>query len=201
MPQLLPTEGVSANQDQPGSIASYLAEALNGSGVSICHLDNDRQHGPIDAKCVVRRAASECDRPDRLLLVTDSDIRVPPLRYLFGYADRRRGIAVVSTARLRVPDDPARTRARLLNVATHELGHLNGLSHCASPRCVMMQVSAPEQLDSRPLTTCAGGGRHFARLRQAISTIAVLLVLAIAIVGIESVTSFWEGAGPDFPFL
>src|ERR1022692_4020103 len=81
MPQLLPTEGVSANQDQPGSIASYLAEALNGSGVSICHLDNDRQHGPIDAKCEVRRAASECDRPDRLLLVTDSDIRVPPLRY------------------------------------------------------------------------------------------------------------------------
>ncbi|HXN86417.1 MAG TPA: matrixin family metalloprotease [Candidatus Binataceae bacterium] len=201
MSQLMHTESVSANQDQPGTTASYLAKVLKGSGLSICHLDNDREQGPIDAKSLVRLAASERDRTDRQLLITDSDIRVPPLRDLFGYADRRRGIAIVSTARLRDPDDPARTRERLLNVAAHELGHLNGLSHCAGPRCVMMQVSTWEQLDSRPLTPCARSHRHFARLRQWISTVAVLVVLVVSIVGIERVTSFWEGAGPDFPFL
>ena len=163
MSHLLPTEGVGASPDQPGSIASYLAEVLDGSGLLVRHVEHDREHRPINAKRIVRLMASELERTDRLLLVTESDLRVPPLRSLFGYADRRRGIAIISSARLRDPADPARTRARLRNVAAHELGHLNGLSHCAGPGCVMMQVSTPEQLDSRPLTPCARCPRHSLR--------------------------------------
>jgi hypothetical protein len=108
MSRSLSTEGVDTNPDQPGNIARYLAAVLYGQDLSVCHLD--REHGPIIAKRLVRLLASEREGTDRLLVVTDGDIRVPPLRGLFGYADRRKGIAVVSTARLRDPHNPARTR-------------------------------------------------------------------------------------------
>ena len=175
------------------------ADAFKDSAVSLWHLDRER--GPIDAKRAVSLAASKRDRSDRLLLLTDNDLRVPPLGGLFGYADRRKGVAIISTARLRDPDNPARTRKRLQNVAAHELGHLNGLSHCAGPGCVMIQVRMLEELDRRPLTPCGGCPRYSARLRHAMGTIAALLFLAISVLAIERVTSFWEGAGPDFPFL
>ncbi len=194
-----PIEGVGANPNQPDTFTGYLAEVLDSPGLSIRHLDHER--GPIYAKQTIRLASAEPHRTDLLLLVTDGDIRVPPLRGLFGYADRRRGIAIVSTARLRDPTDPARTRKRLRNVAAHELGHLKGLNHCAGPRCLMTQVSTPEQLDDRPLTPCPECPGRLARRRQAIGTFAVLLVLVISVIAVERVTSLWEGAAPDFPFL
>ena len=199
MSHSLPTDYAGANPDKLVTTDSYIAEVFKGSGVSVCRVDGAL--GPIYAKRIVRLAATKRDRPGRLLLLTDNDIRLFPLQGLFGYADRRRGIAIISTARLRDPDNPARTRERLRNVAAHELGHLNGLSHCAGPQCVMTQVSTPEELDCRPLLPCERCPRRSAQLRQAMATIAALLFLAISVLAIERVTSFWQGAGPDFPFL
>jgi archaemetzincin len=190
-----------ASSEEPSTFEDDISEALSDFGVLVCRVPHDPDDAPIDAKRLIRQAAAERNSNQRLLLVADREIQVPPLHSVFGYADWRKAAAVVSTARLRDPDDPARMYQRLRNVAAHEIGHLDGLNHCRRPRCVMSQASTPEELDGRPLTRCGRCPRSFARLRSVLGAVAALLVLAISLFVLDRTTSLFAGAGPDFPFL
>lgn len=73
-----------------------------------------------------------------VLGVTDRDIFIPRLNFIFGEADRKSGTALVSLARLGVGEGgDQRFRERLLKESIHELGHLLGLDHCPEQRCIM----------------------------------------------------------------
>lgn len=74
--------------------------------------------------------------------VTDVDLYVPGLNFVFGEADPGRGVCVISLARLREEfwgraSNEELFVERALKEAVHELGHLWGLSHCPDPKCVM----------------------------------------------------------------
>jgi predicted Zn-dependent protease len=116
--------------------------------------EGDGPQGPIDARALLRRAADACQSSERLLIVTERDLRMRSLQSLFGFANRRRRVAVVSTARLGNSGNPLLATRRLRNVAAHELGHLKGLHHCDGPQCVMKAVTTPEEIDRRPLKPC-----------------------------------------------
>lgn len=95
----------------------------------------------------------------RILAVTDLDICVPVLTFLFGEAQYKGKAAIVSTHRLReefygLPPDPQRLQERFLKEAVHELGHTYGLGHCASARCVMNASTRVEQIDDKSLLFC-----------------------------------------------
>jgi len=101
----------------------------------------------------------------RVLGVTEYDLFVPILTYVFGEAQWPGRYAVVSIHRLReefygLPPDEAVLRARLLKEALHEIGHTFGLRHCADWRCAMASAHAVELLDVKEPQFC-GACRAF----------------------------------------
>jgi len=104
--------------------------------------------GLLDALAAVK------DRPALLLGVTDVDLYVSRLNFVFGVADPELGAAVISRHRLRpeyygdVPDEVL-TRERVIKEAIHETGHLFGLSHCENPACIMRFSNAVGDTDSK----------------------------------------------------
>ncbi len=76
-----------------------------------------------------------------IVALTARDLAKSGCGSLFGYADTKRGICVVSTARLGAsPDEIA---PRLENVIRHEIGHLEGLHHCHQKGCLMEAAMTP----------------------------------------------------------
>jgi archaemetzincin len=82
-----------------------------------------------------------------LVGLTTQDISTTKDRYpdwgIFGLAEIEGKSAVVSTFRLvRVGSPESLLRARLVKVVNHELGHVLGLGHCATARCLMEDAKA-----------------------------------------------------------
>ena len=97
----------------------------------------------------------------KLLGVTDKDLCIPILTYVFGEAQVGGTAAVVSLARLRqehyglAPDRPLLLE-RLRKESLHELGHTFGLYHCPSRECVMYISNTVVDVDTRGRDFCTG---------------------------------------------
>jgi archaemetzincin len=95
----------------------------------------------------------------KVLGVTEMDLYIPVLTFVFGEAQLADGGAVVSTHRLRqefygLPHDPELLRERLLKESLHELGHTYGLRHCADYTCVMSASNGVERIDLKRAEFC-----------------------------------------------
>jgi archaemetzincin len=95
----------------------------------------------------------------RILGVTDADLYIPILTFVFGEAQLGNAGALVSTHRLHpefygMPKDPQLLQARLLKEAIHELGHTFGLHHCPDYLCVMSASHSVERIDLKHADFC-----------------------------------------------
>jgi hypothetical protein len=104
----------------------------------------------VDAKRLVRARARQGG--GKAVLVVGRDLKLEGCGPVFGYADRRRGVAVVSTFRL--AGDAAKLGERVEKVIAHETGHLEGRGHCNDERCAMHQAGSVAELDARGLAMC-----------------------------------------------
>jgi archaemetzincin len=92
-----------------------------------------------------------------VLGVTDRDLFIPILTYVFGEAQLGGTAAVVSTARLGEDAGPFGARVLLERVAkeaVHEVGHVFGLVHCGTEGCVMSRSPAVREVDEKSSTLC-----------------------------------------------
>jgi len=95
----------------------------------------------------------------KILGITEKDLCIPILTYVFGEAQLGGTVGVVSLARLRqefhglAPNRPLfLERAR--KESLHELGHTFGLVHCGSRECVMYLSNTVGDVDSKGRDFC-----------------------------------------------
>ena len=95
----------------------------------------------------------------KVLGVTEMDLYIPVLTFVFGEAQLGDGGAVVSAHRLRqefygMPVDNTLLQERLLKESLHELGHTYGLRHCPDYTCVMSASNSVERIDLKRAEFC-----------------------------------------------
>ena len=163
---LLPV-GETAGLELLDDLAADLAGVFHVS----CHVRSapfdaafafDKLRGQYYSTAILERLAKSADKEQGscLLGVTELDLFVPVLTYVFGEAQLAGQCAVVSWHRLRdefygLPANTEVLAERLMKEAVHELGHTCGLRHCSDWRCVMASTHAVERLDLKSAAFCA----------------------------------------------
>lgn len=90
---------------------------------------------------------------DKNLAVTDADIYLPRLNFVFGQAKLNGRGGVVSLSRLNNSQRDI-FLLRSMKESVHEMGHLFGLRHCGDPGCVMSFSPGIAGVDSKGLDLC-----------------------------------------------
>ena len=117
-----------------------------------------RQYGSIPVLAMLLRRCP----PDasKLIAITERDLFIPVLTFVFGQAQLGGSVGVVSFARLRqefygLAPNREVFLERAYKEALHETGHLFGLVHCADRSCAMSLATNVRQIDSKHAAFCA----------------------------------------------
>jgi archaemetzincin len=121
----------------------------------------DPVRGQYHSTAILQRMGSLARGPEiGLLGVTELDLYVPVLTFVFGEAQLEGSRALVSLHRLRqefygLPADRRLLLERLEKEAVHELGHTLGLRHCFEWNCVMASSHNVDRIDAKADEFCA----------------------------------------------
>ncbi len=120
----------------------------------------DEGRGQYSSKRVLKRLAACCPRETfKIIGVTQVDLYIPILTFVFGAAEMSGKCGIISTRRLDPlyydqPADHDLLLARVEKTAVHEFGHSLGLIHCRDRRCVMFSSTRIEDTDSKKTEFC-----------------------------------------------
>lgn len=108
----------------------------------------------------------------KVVAVTDADLFIPVLTFVFGEAQLGGAAAVVSTARLGPSSTSGRDNqvlsARLAKECVHELGHTFGLIHCANRGCVMARAVSALDVDAKSNALCPDCRSRYREFRRSL---------------------------------
>lgn len=120
----------------------------------------DRLRNQYNSELILRALlATKPHTGDRLLGITEVDLFIPMMSFVFGQAQLEGSVAVVSLARLRqdfygFPPDSRLAAQRLVIEALHEIGHTCGLTHCLDRNCPMSLSTSLRYLDAKGTSLC-----------------------------------------------
>lgn len=107
------------------------------------------------------------------LAITDEDLFVPELNFVFGEALREGRCAVVSVARLNprvYGERPNRNLLvqRAIKESIHEVGHAIGLEHCDRSDCVMWFSNSLFETDAKGSEFCSKHAKEAEQFKQTV---------------------------------
>lgn len=102
---------------------------------------------------------------NHVLGVTEADLFVSRLNFVFGEAESHGKVAIISLHRLHPeyymqPPNSELFFQRCLKEAVHEIGHMLGLGHCRNPRCVMFFSNSIADTDRKGFSFCEHCFQH-----------------------------------------
>ncbi len=108
---------------------------------------------------IIEHSLLQYSKFHKILTLTDFDLFVPVLTFVFGEAQLNGKAAVVSTHRLHpefygLPANEKLFHSRLIKEIHHELGHTYGLRHCKNFECVMHFSSNVDEIDIKSENFC-----------------------------------------------
>ena len=134
----------------------------------------DAKRDQYDATVILRAALAQSPPgATRLLVVTEHDIFIPMLTFIFGQAQVNGLAALLSLARLRQEyyGLPARRELfieRVLKEVLHEMGHTFGLVHCQDRQCAMALSINVTNIDVKRGELCGSCARTLDERRRAV---------------------------------
>ncbi|MBI5869080.1 MAG: archaemetzincin family Zn-dependent metalloprotease [candidate division Zixibacteria bacterium] len=105
---------------------------------------------------------------ERLLGITEEDLYIPTVPFVYGEADPAAGCAVISFYRMRQEfygesEDDQQIFSRALKEAITQVGRLYQLGHCSNPRCVMYHSKSMVDIDTKADKFCDNCRRRLVR--------------------------------------
>ena len=96
---------------------------------------------------------------EMIMAMTEEDLFIPNKNFVWGQANSTSRTAIISISRIRpefygLPEDEELIKSRILNIASHEIGHMLGLKNCKNPECQMNLADNISELDNRAETFC-----------------------------------------------
>jgi archaemetzincin len=138
-----------------------IAGCIVGSSLGIPPKAYDFNRRQYDADIILDRVLYQIPGEQKVLTVLDVDLYTSSqnLNFIFGQAQLRGRVALVSTCRLnqkfyKILEDKTLLFNRLVKEAVHELGHTFGLVHCPNPGCVMSFSNSVADVDRKGPSLC-----------------------------------------------
>ncbi len=120
----------------------------------------DPKSAQYSSSLIVKELVRKCPADAaRFFAVTEKDLFIPMLTFVFGQAQLGGTVAIISLARLRqefyhLPPNRALLTMRSIKETLHEIGHTFGLVHCPDKECTMSLATNIQQLDRKGNAFC-----------------------------------------------
>jgi archaemetzincin len=149
-----PPASVLKALDEPLAAQVGMTVATNAAQLPTPNYAFNKDRNQYHCSAILRRLAPLIKGRDFALGITDVDLFIPELPFVFGESDREARAAVISVFRLQQGADPEALRHRLSVEALHQVGHLLGLSNCEDPRCAMFLATNLAECDRKAVGLC-----------------------------------------------
>jgi len=140
-----------------GRIFGYQTDVIPLLQDVIFALDPSREqyHSTLILEKLAKMAPPESEK---IVAITDEDLFIPILTYVYGEAQLGGKACIVSTHRLNEGispiSNPRAYQSRIVKEAIHELGHTFRLKHCPDNTCIMHYCHTVEDVDKKSDQLC-----------------------------------------------
>jgi len=156
---------LSKLSERLGTILGQAVEILQSEAEPSHAFDSRRKQ--YSASDILKEISSKrSSGTGKIIGITDVDLYVSGLNFVFGQAHLRGQAAIISLARLRPSfyreeEDSRLLFSRTVKEAVHELGHTYGLTHCSDRGCVMSFSNSIRDVDLKGENFCESCKRRY----------------------------------------